>query len=43
MVKLFLADLTKEDRIVKLSNMLVGMIVVCGRLNNDLNQGLSKN
>ena len=42
MVKLFLADLTKEDRIVKLSNMLVGMIVVCGRLNNDLNQGRSK-
>ena len=42
-VKLFLADFTrKEDGILKLSQMLVAMIAVCGRLNNDLNQGLSK-
>ena len=41
-VKLFLADLTKRvDGILKLSSMLVAMIAVCGRLNNDLNQGLS--
>ena len=38
-VKLFLADLTrKEDGIVNLSHMVVAMIEVCGRLNNDLNQ-----
>ena len=43
MVKLFLAVLIKEEQgIVELSNMLVAMIVVCGRLNNLLNQGLSK-
>jgi hypothetical protein len=41
-VKLFLADLIKEQGIVELSNMLVAMIVVCGKLNNLLNQGLSK-
>ena len=40
---MFLADLTKkEDGILKLSHMLVAMIAVCGRLNNDLSQGLSK-
>ena len=42
-VKLFLASITeKKGGIVKVSHMLVAMITVCGRLGNDLNQGLFK-
>ena len=42
-VKLFLASLLRrKDGIVKVSHMLVAMTTVCGRLSNDLNQGLFK-
>ena len=43
MKKLYLASLSRrKDVIIKLSHMLVAMMTVCGRLSNDLNQGLFK-
>ena len=30
----------KKDGVVKLSHMLVAMMVVCGRLSNNINQGI---
>ena len=43
MKKLYLASLRRrKDGIIKLSHMLVAMMTVCGRLSNDLNQGLFK-
>ena len=42
-VKLFFTNLAcKKDGIVKLSQMLVAMLVVCGRLSNSIGQGIDK-
>ena len=42
-VKLFCTNLAcKKDGIVKLSQLLVAMLVVCGRLSNSIGQGIDK-
>ena len=40
---MFLVDLIrKKDGVLKLSHMLVAMMLVCGRLDNNIDQGIDK-